>query len=288
MVGQWACLLWVIHMEIVVSALQMCARHTQRCDQHGNASQQEHSSTQCKESTQQNQPMLVDNQNAEPDQKQQSPGYFAHVKGPRNVRHIVQKDIGQWWIALHIWHTFVHDHHHNRCNPCDQERIAYATTNAKEYICVNWMRVSCQKYSWAEFQTSTNTQFTPVSQHASDCVIQEGIRKIITISTSAIRIRKSKSSPTPMGSRLMNAQQRAETTIASVTQQPHIVAPSSDSNKLLQSQLIDNDLREKKFNFQIFMETKCRIQEKERERKGLHSFEATLYRKYVSFTQNVT
>lgn len=70
--------------------------------------------------------MLVDNHDARPDAEEQRPSDLAAVESPRNVRHIVEKNIGKRGISLHVWHSFVHDDHHKRSYPCHQECVTCA------------------------------------------------------------------------------------------------------------------------------------------------------------------
>lgn len=115
----------VVQLEVVGIALQMRAGHAQRRDQHGDAAQQEHGAAQREEATQQHEAVLVHQQHAGPDDEQHGAGDFAHRKRPRNVRHIVEENVGQRRVALHVRNTFVHDHHHDRRDPGDEESVAY-------------------------------------------------------------------------------------------------------------------------------------------------------------------
>lgn len=113
----------IIDGKVLLAALQMGARHTQRCDQHGDAPQQENSAGQCEKSTEEHHTVLVEDKDDQPDGKQQGSGDLAHVERPRDVGHVVQKDIRQRGIALHIRHAFVHNHHDERRYPGDHEGV---------------------------------------------------------------------------------------------------------------------------------------------------------------------
>jgi len=94
-----------------LAALQMRSRHAQRGDQHGDAAQQENRARQSEESPQKDQSVLVEDQDDHPNGEQQRASDLAHVKGPRNVWHIIQEDIRQRRIALHVRNPLMHDNH---------------------------------------------------------------------------------------------------------------------------------------------------------------------------------
>lgn len=101
----------------------MSARHTQGRDEHGNAAQQEHGSTEGEESPQQDNSVLVHDQDKHPDAKEERADQLANVKRPGYVRHIVQEDVGQRRISLHVRNPFVHHDHHKGSDPGDEESV---------------------------------------------------------------------------------------------------------------------------------------------------------------------
>lgn len=102
----------------------MGARYAQRRDQHGDAAQEEYGPAEGEESPQQDDPMLVHNKNKHPDGEEQRADQLADVERPRDVRYIVQEDIGQRRISLHVGHPFVHHDHYERRYPRDEEPVA--------------------------------------------------------------------------------------------------------------------------------------------------------------------
>lgn len=102
----------------------MGAGHAQRRNQHRDAAQQEHRTAKRKESAQQHESVFVHQQHGRPDDEEHGAGHLAHRECPRNVRHIVEEDVGQRRIAFHVGHSFVHDHHHDGRDPGDEKGVS--------------------------------------------------------------------------------------------------------------------------------------------------------------------
>jgi len=45
---------------------------------------------------------------------QEDGGRLAHLEGPRNVRQIVEHDVGQRWVAVHVWNAVMDYDHDER------------------------------------------------------------------------------------------------------------------------------------------------------------------------------
>jgi hypothetical protein len=69
--------------------------------------------------------MLVEDQYGEPYETQHGAGQFTHMKRPRDIRHVVQENVGQRGIFLHIRHAIMDDHHNERRNPRYSEQVAH-------------------------------------------------------------------------------------------------------------------------------------------------------------------
>jgi len=50
-------------------------------------------------------------------------GRLAHLKRPRNVRQVVEDDVGQRRVPVHVGHAVVHDHHHERSQHEHKEHV---------------------------------------------------------------------------------------------------------------------------------------------------------------------
>jgi len=63
---------------------------------------------------------------------QEDGGRLAHLECPRDVRQIVEHDVGQWRIAVHVGHTVVDDHHDECGQHEDKEHVDVADEQLDE------------------------------------------------------------------------------------------------------------------------------------------------------------
>lgn len=68
-------------------------------------------------------PVLVKDQNQRPDDKQHQAAEFADSKSPRYSGKIVEKDVGQRRIGVHIGNTVVDNHHDDGGDPGGGEEV---------------------------------------------------------------------------------------------------------------------------------------------------------------------
>ncbi len=76
-------------------------------DQHGDTAEKEDGAADAEEPAQQDEPVLVENGNDEPDGEQDHARDLAHLERPRDVGYVVQNDVGQWRVRVHVWDSIV-------------------------------------------------------------------------------------------------------------------------------------------------------------------------------------
>ena len=91
--------------------------HRQTGDQHREAPEKEDGATDGKASSGNDEPVLVEDDHYQPDGEERHPRYFCHLKGPGNVRNIVQDNVWQWRIFVHVRNPVMDNRHHKGRQP---------------------------------------------------------------------------------------------------------------------------------------------------------------------------
>jgi len=89
----------------------MDSGYRQRGYQHGHTSQEKDGAGNREESPGQDKSVFVKEENGQPYDQQRHACNFAHLKGPGDVRDIVEDQVRQRWILVHIWNPVMHDGH---------------------------------------------------------------------------------------------------------------------------------------------------------------------------------
>ena len=96
-------------------AVQVDPGHREARDQHREAAQQEDRAADSEAPPRDDEAVPVEDDHHQPDAQQSHPGDLGHLEGPGDVRHVVQDDVGQWRVLVHVRHPIVdHGHHHGR------------------------------------------------------------------------------------------------------------------------------------------------------------------------------
>lgn len=83
-------------------------------DEHGDASEEEDGASNREESSGNDEPVLVEENNKYPDREEGHTSDLSHLKSPGDVRDIVQDDVWQRRVLVHIRNS-VMDYCHGQC-----------------------------------------------------------------------------------------------------------------------------------------------------------------------------
>ena len=101
----------------------MNPRDGETCYQHGETSQQEDGATDSETSPGNDESMTVEYHYDQPDCQQSHSWYLRHLKCPGYVRDIVQNDIWQWRVFVHIRDSVMDNCHGDSCQPGHEETV---------------------------------------------------------------------------------------------------------------------------------------------------------------------
>ena len=76
--------------------------------------------------------MFVEEEHDERDGRKTDCRHLTHVEGPGHVGHVVEEEIGQGWVLLHVGHAVVGEHHRERRTPEHQQHVG----ETDEELCV--------------------------------------------------------------------------------------------------------------------------------------------------------
>ena len=127
---------WVLDL----LAIQMNSWDRQASYYHCEASEKEDSSSDGKKPACNDEPVLVEEDDKEPDSEKSHPCYFCHLKSPRNVRNIIQNDVRKWRVLVHIWNSVMHHSHNHSCQPRHKKSIADCKGKFPSF----WIQSRCQ------------------------------------------------------------------------------------------------------------------------------------------------
>lgn len=72
-----------------------------------------------------NSPVLVKDDNGKPNGEEGNAAKLAHAKGPGDERKVVQENVRQWWVGVHVGYAVVHNDHDNGRHPGAGEEVRH-------------------------------------------------------------------------------------------------------------------------------------------------------------------
>ena len=84
-------------------------------------------------------PVLMKNEYSYPSKRQYKSANFTQIKGPGDQWYVIQHEIRQWWVLLHVRHTIVHNDHNVGSDYCRKHEIPeYVNSTNPDIVQVDW------------------------------------------------------------------------------------------------------------------------------------------------------
>ena len=104
-------------------AVKMHPGHTEAGDQHREAAKEEDCAPDRITPPRNDEPVFVEDDDEQPDGEQRHPGDLRHLEGPGNMRHVVQDDVRQRRILVHVGDPVMDNGHHHRRQPGHKQAV---------------------------------------------------------------------------------------------------------------------------------------------------------------------